>query len=69
MKKTKKIKLKNENFLIIFFLQTRMKSALLISVLISIACIVVSADPVYVSSYLPNNYAAGQSACKVCIYF
>ena len=46
-----------------------MKSALLISVLISIACIVVSADPVYVSSYLPNNYAAGQSACKVCIYF
>jgi len=36
-------------------------------VLISIACIVVSADPVYVSSYLPNNYAAGQSACKTTI--
>ena len=46
-----------------------MQSALLISVLISVACIFVSADPVYVSTYLPNNYAAGQSACKVRRYF
>ena len=50
-----------------FFLLLRMMKVMLLVLVALVSCSIAASvnPPVFVSQYLPNNYAAGQNASKV----